>query len=392
MSIETEAVPPADVATAAVPRQPGPEAPGQAAPVPTAPAPQTTNRLYVLDLLRFCAALSIVAYHFIPSSAGAWGSDEAAFAGPLKDVLQYAWLGVEAFFVISGFVICMSSWGRTPSQFFISRVTRLMPAYMFAVLATAAVLTLVPVLRERPKLPDVLINLTMLNRFLNVPGVDSVYWTLFVELKFYLLFAVVVAFGVTYRRVVLFCMLWTVVALFSMYTGSQFLNAIFEPFYAAFFVAGITLYLIHRFGPDLLLWCMLGTSVAIAMANLEQRDPVKRGINSYAVTLALMLVFFAIMVAVSLGWFRWVRWRGLVTVGALTYPLYLLHHNIGLTAIKKLHDRMPPWLLLAAAVAGVLLLSYLTYRLVERPLAKRLRRGLRDGFAKIRAAEPTRVR
>ncbi|WP_213450969.1 acyltransferase family protein [Rhizomonospora bruguierae] len=393
MSIETRTVPAVEASSTGLPPPATPSVAEAASGVDGAgaPPPDAENRHYVVDLLRFVAAMAIVGYHFLPSSGGAWGADEAAFGAPVKAALQYAWLGVEAFFVISGFVICMSSWGRSLAQFFTSRVARLMPGYMFAVVVTAAVLSLLPLEGERPHLSHVAINLTMLQKFLNVPSVDSVYWTLFVELKFYLLFAIVVHLGVTYRRVVLFSMLWTVVSLFSIYTGSGFLNAIVEPFYAPFFVAGITLYLIRRFGPDLLLWCMLGTSIAISMACLAQRDPVKRGIISYPVTLAVMLVFFAVMVGVALGWFSWVRWRGLVTVGALTYPVYLLHHQLGLAAIRQLHDRVPPLLLAAVVVAAVLLLGYATYRLVERPAARALRSGLRDSFARIRATDTAAV-
>jgi peptidoglycan/LPS O-acetylase OafA/YrhL len=35
---------------------------------------------------------------------------------------------------------------------------------------------------------------------LHVAKVDGVYWTLFVELKFYVLFSIVVFLGLTYRR------------------------------------------------------------------------------------------------------------------------------------------------------------------------------------------------
>ncbi|GAA4460257.1 acyltransferase family protein [Phytohabitans houttuyneae] len=347
---------------------------------------QSAGRLYVLDLLRFAAAMAIVGYHFIPTHPEVWSGDSSAFE-VVADPLQYAWLGVEAFFVISGFVICMSSWGRSLSRFFVSRVSRLMPAYMCAVLLTAAAVSLEPLARERPQPSHVLINLTMLQQFLNVPPVDSVYWTLFVELKFYLLFAIVVYFGVTYRRVVLFCLVWTVVALFAMYTGSGFLRAVVEPSYAPLFVAGITLYLIHRFGPDLLLWGMLAASVAISMVCLAQRDAVRQGAASYPASVAVMLAFFAVMVAVALGGFSWLRWRGMVTVGALTYPVYLLHHEIGLRAIARLAGRMPPWVLLAAVVAGVLLASHAVHRLVERPLARALRDGLSASFARIRSAD-----
>jgi len=382
VTIETELAPPLDP----------PAARPQPVPAATARPERPQQRLYVLDLLRFLAAMAVLFYHYLPSSAGAWHGDDAAFGATFKDILQYAWLGVEAFFVISGFVICMSSWGRSLSQFFISRVTRLMPAYMVAVVLTTAVVWLIPLGKERFHLSYMLIDLTMVNRFLNIPAAESAYWTLFTELKFYLLFAIVVAFGVTYRRVVLFCLLWTVATLFTHYTGSTFLAAFIEPFYASFFVMGITLYLIHRFGPDLLLWCMLGTSFAISMACLAQRDPVKRGITSYPIVVLVMFVFVAVMVVVALGGFNWIKWRGLVTVGALTYPVYLLHHKIGLTFVERFHDSVSPWLLLAAVVVGVLLLSYAVHRLAERPLARVLKRGLTDSFARIRTAGGTPTR
>ncbi|WP_433293054.1 acyltransferase family protein [Actinoplanes sp. CA-030573] len=393
MSIEIEAPRPAgaDAVTQQLPvvvAAPDP-APVEA-PAPAAPRPKRAgNRLYILDLLRFLAALAVLGYHFIPSSEGSWGpgGDTHVLGATVKAGLQYAYLGVEAFFVISGFVICMSSWGRSLSQFFVSRVTRLMPAYIGAILLTAAVVTLVPAGRDRPHLSHTLINLTMLQRFLHIPSVDSVDWTLFIELKFYMLFSIVVAFGVTYKRVVLFCVFWTIATLFSMYTGSAFLEGLFEPFYAPLFIAGITLYLIHRFGPDLLLWCMLGTSAAIAMTSLAQRDPTKRGITSYPVTVVILLAFLAIMVAVALGWFSWVRWPGLVTLGALTYPVYLLHHRIGLAFIGEFHEHVPFWLLFTTVVAGVLLLSYAVHHLFERPVNKRLRDGLIRSFARIRAAD-----
>jgi peptidoglycan/LPS O-acetylase OafA/YrhL len=379
----------------------GPHAPTQqlpvivAAPKPVeAPAAEPRparggNRLYILDLLRFLAAIAVLGYHYIPSSERSWGpgGDTLVLGATVKGGLQYAYLGVEAFFVISGFVICMSSWGRSLSQFFVSRVTRLMPAYICAILLTAAVIVLVPAGRSRPAVSHVLINLTMLQRFLHIPSVDSVDWTLFIELKFYMMFAIVVAFGVTYKRVVLFCVFWTIATLFAMYTGSAFLSGIVEPFYAPLFIAGITLYLIHRFGPDLLLWCMLGVTTAIAMTSLAQRDPVKRGITSYPITVLILLAILAIMIGVALGWFDWVQWRGLVTLGALTYPVYLLHHRIGLAFIGEFHGKLPSWVLLFTVMIGVLLLSYAVHRLWERPVSKWMKRGLTSSFARIRASE-----
>lgn len=74
----------------------------------------------------------------------------------------YGWLGVEIFFVVSGFVICMSAWGRGVGEFAASRISRLFPAYWAAVLFTAGVLFAWPEVRGVKAFSDVVVNLSML--------------------------------------------------------------------------------------------------------------------------------------------------------------------------------------------------------------------------------------
>lgn len=122
-----------------LPRQDGVEAPA----VERA-AGGRRPRLLVLDGLRLGAALMVVAYHLVGDKIGVWQPSAASHFGLLHSVSQYGFLGVQLFFIISGFVICMSAWGRSVGDFFVSRVVRLYPAYWFAVLVTAAVLVAVP--------------------------------------------------------------------------------------------------------------------------------------------------------------------------------------------------------------------------------------------------------
>src|SRR5687768_1346736 len=82
---------------------------------PAAPAPKH-NRLRALDGLRLLAALMVCLYHY--SGRGGqvthmWGESPRNLFPDLSAVAAYGSLGVQVFFVISGFVICMSSWGRT---------------------------------------------------------------------------------------------------------------------------------------------------------------------------------------------------------------------------------------------------------------------------------------
>ena len=356
------------------------------------PAHRSGSRVLAIDLLRFFCALAVVCYHLIFDDT-AWGTNSGElFTMAVRDVAKYGWVGVECFFVISGFVICMSSWGRSVADFFISRVVRLTPAYLFAVLVTAGVLMVWPLSGGRPYATDVLYHLTFLHPFLGVTPIDAVYWTLFMELKFYLLFTIVVHIGLTYRRVVLFCVLWTVASLFAQLSAWYPLIVVVEPRFTNYFVAGITLYLIYRFGPTLLLWCILGISMILSLFFLNgQVKPFNAGghVMSFHIAAAITLGFFLVMIAVALGWLSWLRWRGLMVLGALTYPLYLLHAQIGRVIIFHFHRSVQPVALLCLLIAGALLVAYLVHRFVERPVARYLRDGLRSSFARIRAADLT---
>ncbi|MEJ3745059.1 acyltransferase [Actinomycetes bacterium KLBMP 9797] len=347
------------------------------------------GRLYALDLLRFGAAMFVVAYHFVfANSTEVWGTNTASlFTSPVRTLASYGWLGVELFFLISGFVICMSCWGRSLRDFFISRVVRLVPAYLVAVLLTAAVLSLWPPPKGSPNLPTIIGNLTMMQGLLGIQNIDDPYWTLLVELKFYLLFAIVVAFGLTYRRVVLFCMLWATVAIFAYTAQFKPLSMAVEPRYAAYFVAGVALYLIHRFGHSLLLWAIVALTFAVNAVSLERRVAPHRESGlpiSWKVALLFLVIFYVLVIGVALGWFSRLRWRGLVTIGALTYPLYLLHMSNGRAVIRQFRDDLPAWVLLAGVVAAALLLAYLVNRFVERPLSPILRRQLHASFDALR--------
>jgi peptidoglycan/LPS O-acetylase OafA/YrhL len=182
--------------------------------------------LYAIDGIRLLAALLVAAHHYA-GTRRVDRPDNAIWGRPVSDIMPtvfrfsaYGWIGVEMFFVISGFVICMSCWGRTPRQFFTSRVIRLYPAYWFSIVFTTAVLVTLPGVWDRQKLRVILLNFTMLQSGSGAANVDGVYWTLWSELRFYLLFMAVVITGLTYRKVVLFCCFWGAAAMITPAAGS----------------------------------------------------------------------------------------------------------------------------------------------------------------------------
>ncbi|WP_133914846.1 acyltransferase family protein [Streptomyces sp. NBC_00582] len=363
-------------------------------PAPTTappPAGRRRPRLYALDGIRLLAALMVAVHHYAgtrrvnqPGNL-VWDRPVSDIMPSVFHVAAYGWIGVEIFFVISGFVICMSCWGRTPRQFFVSRVIRLYPAYWFAVLFTTAVLAAVPGVWERLAPRDVLLNLTMLQSGSGVRNVDGVYWTLWSELRFYLLFLAVVWAGLTYRRVVLFCCLWGAAAMLAPVAHLPLLELMADPEASWYFIAGLALYLMHRFGQDLLLWGILAMAWLMGQRELGQRIDEVEHVGSWRGAVLIFTVFLLVMVAVALGFTDRVRSRRLVTAGSLTYPLYLIHYAAGTTVINRLRDTMDARLLVGVVLAGFLVLSYAVHRWVERPVAAAVKRGLDAAFVRVRA-------
>ncbi|AZS73764.1 acyltransferase [Streptomyces lydicus] len=368
-----------------------------AAPDLVAPAPQPAiqgrsragaSRLRALDGLRLLAALMVAAYHYGGRDgeiAQAWGGSPAEQFPTAAPLFAYGCLGVQIFFVISGFVICLSGWGRTLRAFIASRVSRLYPAYWVAILLVTAVFALPWVAYKALSPSDVLTNLTMLQQPLGADRVLGVCWTLWAEMRFYALFALCVVLpGATRGRVVLFCAGWTLAAALAQTAHEPILDAVLMPEYAPFFIGGIGLYLLHRYGArDPIAWAIVLVSWLIgqhyAVARLWHA-PSADGFSyrSSAGIIAVVTLGFALVAAVALGKLRWANWRWLTVAGALTYPFYLVHEHLGWVVVRALHRGvgLPSYATLLLTVGLMLLLAWVLHRFIERPLTPVLKRSI----------------
>lgn len=135
----------------------------------------------------------------------------------------------------------------------------------------------------------------------------------------------------------------------------------------------------------MLLWALLCASMILAIPKIHARAEASHVRPEIAV--GLVFAFVGLMSLIAPRKFEWVRWRGLTGLGALTYPLYLMHLEIGYIAVKQLHDVIAPWVLLPGIMGGVLALAYATNRLLERPASAWLRRRITDAFARVRRAD-----
>lgn len=365
---------------------PLPRADPEPRPAPPVAKRPGKRRLYVLDGLRLAAALMVVAYHYMAyNRVHYWGKSTAAVFPTANKLAIYGWLGVYLFFLISGFVICMSCWGRTPRQFAVSRFIRLYPAYWVALALTSTVLFLRPG-GTKLQITDVLTNATMVQQGLHSPDVDGVYWSLWAELRFYMLFAVVVVMGLTYRRVVSFCVIWLAASILAESSGNDLLKIVANPGYSPFFIGGVAVYLMYRFGPRPELWLLIAASWLDGQHQMKflvaGAARVTKADVSWSVSVVLVTAFYAVVIAAALGKLDFFNWRWMTVAGSMTYPLYLIHEDIGWEIIRHGRHHMSPYALLACLVPLMMLAAYLIHRLIERPAAA----WLKDWLSPARAA------
>ncbi|MCW2918980.1 MAG: Peptidoglycan/LPS O-acetylase OafA/YrhL [Actinomycetia bacterium] len=357
--------------------------------------PGRGGRLSELDLLRFVAAAAVMLHHFTGVRYYTpWGDARKVFP-ELAPVTSFGYLGVQLFFVVSGFVILMSAWGRTPGEFAGSRFVRLFPAYWFSVVLTllvflgSGIAPGYPVSKEGPLL-RLLPNLTMLQDGIGAPESEPVYWTLWIELHFYALIVLLVWRGVSYRGCVIFMGTWLLAGTFAQEANHTLLKAILIPACAPYFIAGMAFFLIYRHGSNLVMWLLIGVCWALGIySSVRQVNPFVTwpGLDEKAIP-AIITAIFVVMALVSTHRLSWLRWRGLTVLGSLTYPLYLVHETISRPLISALHPEFGRWTVLGIIVAASVLGAWLTHRCVERPLQRWMRPRLRAALAQIRTGLP----
>jgi peptidoglycan/LPS O-acetylase OafA/YrhL len=357
------------------------------------------DRVNEIDLMRFFAAMSVVLFHYAFRGYAADGYSSMPYP-LLAPVAKYGYLGVELFFMVSGFVILMTASSGSLKKFIVSRVTRLYPAFWVSCTITFLAILTFGGQRFHASVSQYLVNMTLLSEFVRVPAIDGVYWSLFVELKFYALVALVLVAG-RIHQVQHLLFVWLLLALFQEIYPIGVLHNLLVTDYAAYFVAGAITYLVWSNGLSLARIGIFVASWLLAVYQAVGDIPgferyYHASLNSYAVT-GIISAYFLIVFLVSVrksGWFARRQW---IMAGALTYPLYLIHQRVGYILIDAAYRVFNPHVVLWGTVAIMLLAAYSIHRLIERRTAPWLRQFLiaasdtganlvAQGIGKFRAA------
>jgi peptidoglycan/LPS O-acetylase OafA/YrhL len=320
------------------------------------------RRLGTIDGLRGVAALGVAWYHFTHGSGLLHG-------GWLYNSGLYGWVGVEMFFVISGFIIPYSLYragyrSRNFGQFLVKRVARLDPPYFADILLCIALSYIVPLAPGfRGEWPhytwaQLAAHIAYVNSIVHKPWVNVVFWSLGIEFQYYLLIGALFPLLVARRNAVRFGFLGLLLVLSALIHSE---SLVFR--YFPLFVAGI---LTFQCKADLvstrtLLSGLLVTGVVSCLVN----GPVT---GCVGMATALIIRF------VRLGSSR------LTDFGLISYSLYLLHVPIGGKIMnlggRFAHGTPALMALLATAVAASVTAAAIFYRYVELP-SQRLSSSIR---------------
>lgn len=351
------------------------------------------DRLYSIDLIRFIAAIYVVFYHY---GFRGFAKDNMSILEfpPLESFSKYGYLGVDLFFIISGFVIIMSVKNSDLIDFCISRFTRLYPAFWVCVILTAVVSVFFGGAIYQVSLPQVLFNLTMFNGFFGVEHVDGVYWSLVVELQFYFLIAVLLFFK-KLKHIKVFGYVLLAISILQLFLpfaeAPRFIQVIYYVTFARwnpYFIAGMFFYFIWSEKEIIknLIPIIIAYIVAIiyAVQNLEYKATAYNHSFSQTVVISLITSFFVLIFLISINKLSVLNKKKFLYMGILTYPLYLIHQNVGFIIFNNLGVKVNKWLLFFSVFILMLIVSYVINKYIEKPLGSSMRNKLRKNTLLIK--------
>lgn len=327
-------------------------------------------RLIALDLVRFFAAMAVMLYHYT-------ARPEAKSFELLSEFTKFGYLGVPIFFIISGYVVSLSAENRTSYGFFVSRVTRLYPAYWACIIFTLFIVYFFG--KHQYSLNQILANFTMLNSYLGYGNIDGVYWTLQKEIQFYACIFLLVFFNV-FHKIKIWLSIWLLITVtFLFFNQPFFMGWFIAPDYSSLFITGIAFHLIQKYGLTKYNIFILTSALIISSFYTYTQVPdfIKNpGMSNQLIAVALVLFFYFLFFTLVTGKITIKKRNSYLLLGGLTYPLYLIHNMAGKTIIDNQLKNIPEEIAVIITAILVLLFSLVIHLFIEKKLATPLKNNL----------------
>jgi peptidoglycan/LPS O-acetylase OafA/YrhL len=312
------------------------------------------NRLQILDALRGLAALGVCALHFA-------SREDAMPISLVRNAAQIGWYGVPMFFVISGFIIPYSlkrngyrlmDYGK----FLLKRIIRLDPPYLVSILLCIVLGYLASATPGysgpafRPSVLQVILHLGYLNVFFGYPWLNGIYWTLAIEIQYYVVIGLLFPLIASPRREVRTAILGLVAVLAFLSSDGRFIVP-----WLFLFLIGIITFEFHCGMVDRSVYLLWLASFAAGASYVNGPAVAASGVAT-----SLLLAFVKIKSPAFLLFF-----------GEISYSLYLVHLPLGNRVInlglRYAHSPLSKVALEIIAFVIVTSTAWLLYKYVEKP-------------------------
>ncbi len=329
------------------------------------------ERIFELDALRGIASLLVVIFHLLMNSNGL--------------TFNIGSTGVDLFFMISGFVIYNSIDNESkPIAFIKSRFIRLFPIYWVVVIFTFILIRIAFYLDfpniELTSIKDFFINLTMIQYYFKVKDIDGPFWTLILELNFYVLVLFLFRFRV--KIPILFFIFTVIVFVCELFISpdNKYYQSILFNFplfkWIPLFSAGILFYKIYKkeiqlaIGLTMLLICY-GIQIFIFYQFHSLSDETFISFNQHLLSTSIYFLLFSLLVTNKL---KFISNKATLFLGRISYPLYLIHQFISISIIIPFCNQylginyyISSFLI---CLPLILILSFLFHKYIELKLSK----------------------
>ncbi len=334
------------------------------------------TRFEELDALRGLTAIMVVFFHFT------MGRNQADLGFKLGTT------GVDLFFIISGFVILLSlEHVEKSGQFIINRISRLYPTYWASATITFSILLIHGIYKmdfSNVSIVQYLGNMTMFQFYFKIPNLDGPYWTMIIEMLFYIFMVIIFQFKLLkYLNSIgviltILIVLTTHFQIDNIWVRRLFYGVPILQFWPLFF-AGILFYKIIKKNINqtrhygMIMLCLISQ---IILFDYSGRS---KGFIDFWEYAFMLIFYFSLFILFVNGRLKFIISKPSLFLGKISFSLYLIHQMISIGyIIPFLTNRVNFNFWFSSAIAlfcSIGLATFITY-FIEVPYSRKMKKKL----------------
>lgn len=335
------------------------------------------KRNIYLDYIRSISCLLVILFHYTSHYDKKFGHIDDYFFN-----VPFGFMAVATFFLLSGYLGIKNINSGNLLQYWIKRFFRLYPVYWACIIITF-ILTSLFLQSRAVSVKDMIVNFTMLQGFTGYKHVDGAYWTLQYELMFYA-FVWVVCLVKLQKHIDKICVIWTVYSMFSYIYILQ--NMPLCSYLAKF----NRLFLMSQWGSVFILGGLI-CCIEKVLTEKNKNYLLKTAIYilsslcciylfycKHNLNYSIWLSVFAVLIVIGIYLYRnnielpektSRLLHFFVFIAVISYPLYLIHQNVGYVIIKAMESYgLTNEIFLIIPISIVIFTAFLLNKYIEKPM------------------------